>query len=200
MSRDPLARMDVDTRWAYHRKLRKLQRLNPEHWPTYWCAYLALLGEAWAAGKRSLTLEDTWVPATPCQPTEAMAALRAAGIVDKDGRVPLTSWRKWYEPVAKRLRERSDAGRAAAEIRWKLAHLSGTDAMRTHSARNAPRPAQPSTPVPRARARGNGKAAEEGKPWVALTEAEKAAAREADQQKIAKAMRDLGLPVEEVPA
>ena len=103
MSRDGLARMDVDTHWPYHRKVRKLQRLYPERWPIYWCAYQALLGEAWAKCSRSLTLEDAWCPALPCEAAEARKALNAAGIVDAAGKVPAPSWQQWFGPVAKRI-------------------------------------------------------------------------------------------------
>lgn len=157
MARDPLARMDIDTRWAYHRKLRRLQRLHPEKWPTYWSAYLALLGEAWAAGRRSLTLEQTWVPAMPCTHDEALAALIESEIVDRQGRVPQDSWKEWYEPVATRLKGRSGAGSRAAHERWHTGVYEECErcasAMRTHSPRNAPRPpSTPSTPAtPRAR-------------------------------------------------
>lgn len=154
MTRDRLTRMDVDTGWAYHRKLRKLQRLYPEQWPTYWAAYMTLLGEAWAVGSRKLTLEEAWCPAMPCTVEEAEKALRAAAITDTANRVPIASWRKWYEPAARRITARREAGKVAAEKRW---HPTNGKAMPTHNQSYAPRqPAsQPSTPS-RARVREEG--------------------------------------------
>lgn len=118
MTRDPLARMDVDTHWPYHRKVRQLQARYPDQWPAYWCAYLALLGEAWAKGNRKLTLGEAWCPALPCTVAEATSALIETGIVDRAGRVPRDSWREWFEPVADRLKGKSDAGQKAAHKRW----------------------------------------------------------------------------------
>lgn len=159
MSRDPLARMDVDTRWAYHRKVRRLQAAHPEHWPIYWAAYLALLGEAWAKGSRTITLEDAWCPVLPCTIDEARDALRAAEIIDRQDRVPTASWREWHDPVAKRLQDRSDAALRAAHYRWHVGPFDVcplcADVMRTHSNGHAPRPPrQPHPPVARGRARG----------------------------------------------
>lgn len=165
MTRDPLARMDVDTMFAYHHKLRKLQMQEPQQWPTYWTAYLVLLGECWRAGSRSMTLEESWCPAIPSKVSDAKAALVHAGIVDKSGRVPVASWREWYGPAEARIRAASEAGQLAAHKRWHVGPFetcqpcrNGT-ALRPHNDRNAPRqPPTPPTPPKRARAsaRGNG--------------------------------------------
>lgn len=103
MSREPLARMDVDTRWAYHRKCRALQRSHPQHWPTYWAAYQALLGEVWASADRNVTLADAWVPTLPCVIEDAAAALLEAGYIDKTGRIPMSAWKEWIEPAIARV-------------------------------------------------------------------------------------------------
>lgn len=118
MTRDALSRMDTDTRWAYHRKVRALQAAHPKLWPVYWCAYMALLGEAWASADRSLTVADAWCPMVPCTPEEATEALQAVGIVDNKGRIPAASWRDWFGPVATRMKLASDKGRLGAEKRW----------------------------------------------------------------------------------
>jgi len=156
MSRDPLTRMDVDTNWAYHRKVRMLQARYPQQWTTYWCAYQALLGEAWAKGNRKLTLEQTWCPALPCTAAEALAALKACDVVDRAGRVPLDSWREWVEPAMARMKKSSDAGQRAAHKRWHVGEFERCQlcadamqgAMRSHSDGNAPRqPRQPTIPT-----------------------------------------------------
>lgn len=103
MSREPLARMDVDTRWAYHRKCRALQRSHPQAWPTYWAAYQALLGEVWASADRSVTLAEAWVPVLPCSIEDAAAALIDAGYIDKTQRIPMGAWKEWIEPAIARV-------------------------------------------------------------------------------------------------
>jgi hypothetical protein len=164
MSREQLGRMDVDTNWPYHRKLRRLQAAQPERWPIYWAAYLALLGECWKAGTRSLNVVDAWCPAVPCPPDEAMQVLIAVGITDRQGRVPAASWREWYGPVQARLADRSEAGQQAAHTRWHSGPYAScvrcAAAMRAHSGRNAPsrqaRPTRQTPPSPRAPARPRG--------------------------------------------
>lgn len=117
MSRDPLARMDIDTRWPYHRKCRALQAAYPSDWPSYWCAYLALLGESWAGTER-LTLRDAWVPSLPVTIDAALAALVDVGLLDKSGKVPTKSWDEWFGPAAARLDSLRERGRKGAETRW----------------------------------------------------------------------------------
>jgi hypothetical protein len=117
MPREGFKHMDVDTDWPYHRKVRMLQRLYPEHWTEYWAAYLALLAEAWKSGNRNLTVLDAWCPAVPSDPPETVAALRAAGIIDRQGRIPIASWRDWFEPAARRMEQYRQAGIASGEAR-----------------------------------------------------------------------------------
>jgi hypothetical protein len=150
-SRDRLARMDVDTGWAYHRKVRELRRRYPDLWPVFWTAYLALLGEAWAVGDRTLTLADTYPPSMPAPVGEALDALQAVRIVDSAGRVPVASWRVWYGPVAAKLRQKSAAGTLGAAARW---GAIGADKGAANGAANAPHPPNPPNPR-RGRARGS---------------------------------------------
>jgi hypothetical protein len=116
----PLVYLQLDVSWAYNRKVRKLQRLYPQAWPVYWACYLALLAEAWQRGHdgRKLTVEDAWVPAMPCSPEEAMAALVAAGVTDKAGRIPAASWRQRVEPVLDAIDAKRAGGRKGADKRW----------------------------------------------------------------------------------
>jgi hypothetical protein len=154
-SRDRLARMDVDTGWAYQEKFRKLQRENPDRWPIYAAAYFALLGEAWATGDRRTTLEGAWVPALRAEPAEVIEALRSARLIDPAGRIPASSWREWYGPVAARLVQKSAAGKLGAEARWgPNAGANGGAIGGAIGGGNAPHPLIRSNPLPsRARAR-----------------------------------------------
>lgn len=150
MSRDPLTRMDVDTRWMFTDHARKLQTAHPTAWTTYWCAYQAVLAESWWKGHR-VTLTDAWLPLFPCTIEEAQAALQAADLVDKAGRVTLNAWKKWFEPALERIERRSAAGKVAAEKRWSEHGSRSPKRMRSHSVADAPRqpatPATPATPV-----------------------------------------------------
>jgi len=151
MSRDALTRMDVDTNWAYHRKVRRLQQQHPEHWPAYWAAYMALLGEAWRSSDPGLTLLDAWVPAMPCSPEEALAALVAAKILTDEGCIPADSWQEWFGPTQARI----DAARYAANKRHH-GDKETAPAMPSHSGGNAnSQPVYPAShparPRPRAR-------------------------------------------------
>lgn len=150
MSRDPLTRMDVDTRWMFTDHARKLQTAHPTAWTTYWCAYQAVLAESWWKGHR-VTLADAWLPLFPCTLDDAMAALLAAELVDKAGRVTINAWKKWFEPALERIERRSAAGKAGAEKRWSEHEKRTAKPMRSHRVGNAPRqpatPATPATPV-----------------------------------------------------
>lgn len=148
MSRDPLTRMDVDTRWPYNRKWRDLQRQHPTTWPHYFAAWMALLGEAWAAGDRSRTLEQSWLFSLPCSVDDAANALAGVGLLDRYHRIPLSAWKEWVEPAIGRIQKRSAAGRVAAEKRWSdradgNAIALGQTANAMHHASHASQPATP---------------------------------------------------------
>lgn len=143
MSRDPITRMDVDTRWMFTDHARKLQTAHPTDWPTFWCAYQAVLAESWWKGQR-VTLADAWSPTIPCSIEEAQAALQAADLLDKAGRVTLNAWKKWFEPALERIERRRAAGKAGAESRWNKHGERTPKPMRSHSEGDAPR--HPSTP------------------------------------------------------
>jgi len=151
-----MGRMDVDTHWPYHRKVRKLQLLYPNEWPVYWAAYMVLLAEAWATSSRHVNLEDAWCPALPCSPTEARDALVAAGITDRHWRIPTKSWDDWHGPVEARFeayRERGRAGGlASAEVRrTTVKHKSTNGAAQVNPHPPYPPTNQPTVPTPRAR-------------------------------------------------
>jgi len=159
-SRDRLSRMDIDTSWPYQHKVRKLQARFAQSWPAFWCAYLGLLAEAWSTGDRRLTLGEAWVGALPVDLPEAAEALRSVGLLDRFDRIPVASWREWYEPVAARLQQRSAAGQAGAAARWSQSDGNATakatamrsDAIAMHHPSPPARNARPS----RGRARDAG--------------------------------------------
>lgn len=139
MSREPLARMDIDTRWPYHRKCRALQAAFSTDWPSYWCAYLAVLGESWAAGER-MTIRDAWVPSLPVTIEAAAEALASIGLLDKSGKVPQKSWDEWFGPAAARIDSLKARGRMGAAKRWNKREK----AINGHKPSDGPAMAQPS--------------------------------------------------------
>jgi hypothetical protein len=154
MSRAGFRRFDMDTGWAYHRKMRFLQQHYRRRWPTFACAYFALCGEAWASRTRDVTLQEAWVPTLPCEVEEARAALAAADFIDDDGRIPESSWADWFEPVELKMAAREDAGRAGAMKRWganasPVAPHSNAVGVLKQSYTHSP-PSQPTQPGPSA--------------------------------------------------
>lgn len=172
MARDHLTRMDVDTRWLFTDHTRKLQTAHPTTWPVYWCAYQAVLAESWWQVHR-VTLADAWSPVIPGTMEEALAALQAADLLDRTGKVTISAWKKWFEPALERIERRSAAGRAGAEKRWSEKGERTPKAMRSHSPRNAP--SQPTTPAkpamvgPDAIASPDGSEADALDAWFRLT-------------------------------
>ena len=165
MGRDPLARMDVDTRWAYHRKCRALQAAHPNDWPAYWCAYMAVLGESWAGGDR-VSIREAWVPSLPVSMSAASDALYDAGLLDKSGKVPAKSWDEWFGPAAARIESLKARGRKGAETRWSkhekadsghrpsdgtaMAQPSPSNGQRMHHASQPTTPTTPASQPPQA--------------------------------------------------
>ncbi len=108
-----------DAKWAYNVKVRKLQRRFPAEWPLYWCAYMAILGEAWAHRTRDVDFEDALPPALSVDVQQALAALQGVGLLDKDGRIPADSWDEWFGPVQARIDIARQAGIASGLARRK---------------------------------------------------------------------------------
>ena len=135
MGRDGLLRMDVDTRWLFNKRWRKLQRLHPDDWPHCVVAYFALLADAWYGRDREVSLEDSWPSSLRADLDVVKERLRSAGLIDVNGFIPIAAWDEWYGPAARRI----DSARTAAAVRWQ-------------GDRNAYRPAsQPSQPEKRAK-------------------------------------------------
>lgn len=125
MTRNALLRMDLDTRWLYHRKWRTIQREHPADWPSIAVAWLALLGEAWSNLSRNVTLEDAWPAALdPGLLPKAREVLTKARLLDRQGKVPQDTWEEWIGPTIRRM----NAGASAAAVRWGNRTQSGGNA------------------------------------------------------------------------
>lgn len=152
MPRDTLTRMDVDSAILYHRKVRKLQAREPERWPAILAAWLGLLGEAWKARTREVTLEDSWCPAlTMLTLADADAALRAVQLIDGDGFIKQDSWDEWFGPALLRV----ENARNAAAVRWERDRNAYSQ-----PASQPTKPSQPSDshpPTPRRGAKNEGR-------------------------------------------
>jgi hypothetical protein len=132
-NRDGLRSMDFDTHWAYDDKVRKLQQAEPERWPIYWAAYLALVGEAWTKRSRRVTLEESWCPAVPCSAEDAARALSAVRLIDSAHRIASRTWKVWFGPAAARIQRATKA----AETRWNKHAPSNAQALPKQSSGNA---------------------------------------------------------------
>jgi hypothetical protein len=103
-----------DANWTNNRKVRKLMRAHPSDWPTYWCAFMALVAECWAHRTRERYFEDALPAALLVDVKAARKALTAAGMLDRSGRLPTASWDEWFGPVQARI----DGGKLGAAMRW----------------------------------------------------------------------------------
>jgi hypothetical protein len=105
MSRDDgFPVMDVSTDIVNDPKVRKLYRHAPDHAGTGFVAYVGTLSESWKAGRR-VTVDDAW-PACVAFDKAAVEALIHVGLLDRTGRIPVKSWRGWFEAARVR-REKS---------------------------------------------------------------------------------------------
>jgi len=105
MSRDDgFPVMDVSTSIVNDPKVRKLYRHAPDHAGTGFIAYVGTLSESWKAGRR-ITVDDAW-PACVSFDKAAVEALIHVGLLDRTGRIPVKSWRGWFE-AARARREKS---------------------------------------------------------------------------------------------
>jgi hypothetical protein len=110
---------DIDTGLLRDEKLRRIRRELPQISDRVTLAYIALILESWAEGKR-LTVEEAapeWLDVS----SALVDALRTVKLVDRSGRIPAATWREWYERAAaarERLRCAAQvAGRASAQAR-----------------------------------------------------------------------------------
>lgn len=109
---DGFAVMDISSDVVNDPKFRKLQRSSPEHVAVAFTAYIATVGESWKAGRR-VSIEDAWPAILPFD-AGACEALRAAGLLDRNGYPTARSWNGWFTPARKR--------RDATRDRWRRAN------------------------------------------------------------------------------
>lgn len=69
--------------------------------------------ESWRSGSRATATEaaPVWLP-----DVEALESqLRSVGMLDRNGRVPPSSWKHWFEPAAQRRENRVHSGRLGGQ-------------------------------------------------------------------------------------
>ena len=108
MSRETgFAVVDLDVGILHDPKVIKLARAirDEERTAAHIGLYVALLAESWRTGER-VRLEDA-LPAWWMADIEQYAkALRDAGLIDADDRIPEKSWSGWFGPAFKRRQDR----------------------------------------------------------------------------------------------
>lgn len=119
MSRDDgFAIADVATGHFDDPKVRKLWRLlgDPDAMTRALVVHFAVLLGSWGEGRR-VTVDEA-VPVWLTVSDETLAALRSAGLIDRQGRLPRRSWDSWYGPAARRREAARAAGAEGNRIRW----------------------------------------------------------------------------------
>jgi hypothetical protein len=114
MSRDDgFPHADISVGLLRDVKVRRLRQYGDEQATTL--LYLGIVLSSWEEGYRLTADEaDPPVPATP----ERVAALRAVGLLDIDGKVPVRVWEAWFRPAWERREKRRIGGAEGARRRW----------------------------------------------------------------------------------
>jgi hypothetical protein len=107
---------DIDVGILRDVKMRRLRQHVPaEDVPATMLLYLAVLLSSWEEGARlSVDEADSPVEATP----ERVAALKAAKLIDDDGRVPEHAWASWFLPAWRRRNAKRKAADLTNATRW----------------------------------------------------------------------------------
>jgi len=103
---DGFAVMDVSTDIANDPKFRRLHRQAPRCVPVGFMAYLAVLGESWKAGRR-VAVVDAW-PVVLDFDEIVVAAMKAAGLLDRRGFIPVKAWDSWFSIAVERRNKARD--------------------------------------------------------------------------------------------
>ena len=118
MSRETgFAVVDLDVGILHDPKVIKLARAirDEERTAAHIGLYVALLAESWRTGER-VRLEDA-LPAWWMAEVEQFAeALRDAGLIDAEDRIPERSWSGWFGPAFKRRQDRQREGRISGLV------------------------------------------------------------------------------------
>lgn len=117
VSRDdgfPIA--DIDVGILRDVKIRRLGRhVAAEEVAPTTLLYLAVVLSSWEEGYRlSVDEADAPQPATP----EQVAALKATGLLDSEGKVPLQAWEGWFRPAWQRREKKRAGGAEGNRRRW----------------------------------------------------------------------------------
>jgi hypothetical protein len=127
MARDDGFRIaDVDSGYYDDEKVRRLWRalLDVPLMTEATTVHLTTVLASWREGRR-VTAEEAaplWLPVR----AEVLAGLQTAGLLDRTGRVPVASWREWYEPALERKRARQEAGRKGGRAKAERSSSNAT--------------------------------------------------------------------------
>lgn len=121
MSRDGgFERADIASGYFDDPKVRKLWRIvNDESTMTRAVAiHMAVVLGSWREGRRIAAVDAApfWLDWTAAR--ETLDALRRAGLLDSQGRVPKRSWESWYGPAIARRHKARESGAEGARRRW----------------------------------------------------------------------------------
>lgn len=99
-SDEGFAVMDVSTSLLEDEKFKRLARDYPGLAATGTMGFVSVLAASWRHGKR-VQVRDAW-PAWAPYDVDAVGALMAVKLLDRTGRLPVGSWRGWFDPACKR--------------------------------------------------------------------------------------------------
>jgi hypothetical protein len=102
---------DMDTTFFADPKIRNLWRMlgDESRMARAVVLYLATVLESWRSGGRVLVTDSApvWLPLD----SELIEALKAAKLLDSNGRLPIRSWKSWHDPAQMRRDARRESGR-----------------------------------------------------------------------------------------
>lgn len=140
--------MDVSTAILDDPKFLRLNLRHPDLYLAGVVAYTATLARSWAKGRR-ITAQEAWPVYRPEEP-EALDALVAVKLLDRNYRLPAVSWREWFEIADQRrgaTRERNRKSAAAHRERQRGVSDDGASGVVLPTVR----PSVPTDPTDRAR-------------------------------------------------
>lgn len=115
-AREGFLTADIGVLFWHHRRMRKLRAdLGRDEGTIVGAIYSELVLASWADGDR-LELAEIDAPAdlTP----ERLEAMRTAGLVDAQGRIPAKTWAGWFERAYGRRADLRAFGAKGAAARW----------------------------------------------------------------------------------